>query len=249
MCLDRIGRFLSGVDLNYIRPEYGERVRAAGGSPLFLDYTIDPEVAAELCDGIVIAGGEDMDPSFYGEKAEYIDLPEPAKRTSWERLLVDACDRKGIPILGVCYGSQLLNVHYGGTLYQDIAAQTNSNQGHGTRTSPVVHDVTFERDFLHFKNGETVPVTARHHQAVKDMAPGMNVVARASDGTIEAITGYGHYGVQWHPESDDSARKIYDPFITTLKTGRTSQPRESLIKNLLQRKHFERTEGLWRTRR
>lgn len=216
MSLDKGELIRPGVSYNMIRREYGEQLRAAGASPIFLDHSISPEHAAELCDAIVISGGEDIHPSFYGQKTTYITMHEPLERTSWERQLIDACDRQNIKIIGICYGSQLLNVHYGGTLYQDIAKETGSDLDHGTSDKPTLHQVKFEKDFLGFKNGDVVESASRHHQAVKDIAPGFGVVARATDGIIEAISGYGHYGIQWHSESDNTADSIYGTFVQAI---------------------------------
>jgi gamma-glutamyl-gamma-aminobutyrate hydrolase PuuD len=213
MSFDKGELIRPGVSYNMIRREYGEQLRAAGASPIFLDHSIDPKHAAELCDAIVISGGEDIHPSFYGQDPVHIKTQEPHERTSWERLLIDACDRQSIKILGICYGSQLLNIHYGGTLYQDIAKETGSNLDHGKTEKPAVHHVKFRQDFLGFKNGDVVESASRHHQAVKDIAPGFSEVAHANDGIIEAITGYGHYGIQWHSESDSTADNIYGSFV------------------------------------
>lgn len=214
MGYDKTGVVRPGVNYSLIRREYGEELKAAGAQPIFLDPCIDPAVAVRLCDGIVISGGEDIDPSLYGADASSkMGITEPIERTAWERELIAECDRKGVPILGVCYGGQLLNIHYGGTLYQDIAADYGSELNHGTSGAATQHDISFEQDFLGFKGGEVVPTAHRHHQAVRDLAPDFQVIARASDGTIEAIAGHGHYGIQWHAESDGTASKIYGAFV------------------------------------
>lgn len=214
MALDTTGGIRPDVDYSFIRREYGEQVKAVGGQPIFLDPTIDPTVAARICDGIVISGGQDIDPSFYGEKASDMAGPfEPVARTVWERELIDACDWANVPILGVCYGSQLLNVHYGGTLYQDLATEHPGALTHGHSGGAETHDVTFAGDFLGFVEGQAVPTAHRHHQAVNQLAPDFMASAYAPDGTIEAIAGRGHYGIQWHAESDGTAGQIYTEFI------------------------------------
>lgn len=215
MALNANGSIRPGVDYSFIRYEYGEQIRDAGGQPIFLDGTIDPAVAAHLCDGIVISGGEDLDPSVYGAAlANEGGNLEPIKRTLWERELIDACDWAGVPILGVCYGSQLLNAHYGGTLYQHLERDHADPLDHGNPASAEMHEVLFEDDFLGFEKGETAATAHRHHQAVNKPAPDFAVIARAPDGVIEAIAGRGHYGIQWHAESDGTAGRIYSAFIT-----------------------------------
>jgi putative glutamine amidotransferase len=218
MTLDRDGFVRPGADYSYIRSEYGEEVRKAGGEPIFLDYTVSAERAAELCQGIIISGGEDIDPSLYGQPKRHTKKLEPIARTLWEQKLIDACDKYERPILGICYGLQLLNIHYGGTLYQDIAAEFGSDMNHGESAVAALHEVTFAENFLGYKPGDTVLSASRHHQAAHDIAPGFKVVARASDGVTEAIAGRGHYGIQWHAESDDSANVLYTQFVQQCRT-------------------------------
>lgn len=201
-----------GVDYNYIRREYGEAVRRTGAQPVFLDPASDPFFAASLCDGVIISGGEDIDPTLYGENDRAGTQKEPARRTRWERQLIDACDALSVPIFGVCYGAQLLNVHYGGTLYQDIGRESHSALSHGSSGAPAIHAVTFYHEFMGFAMGDRAEVTSRHHQAVRSLAPGFTAAAAAADGTVEAIAGRGHTGVQWHPESDETAERLYTAF-------------------------------------
>jgi putative glutamine amidotransferase len=217
MSFDKSGLVRPNVDYNLIRREYGDQLKAAGASPIFLDNTIDPEVAAELCDGIVISGGEDIEPHFYKQDSRHIKITEPFERTEWERKLIDACDMRKVRILGICYGSQLLNIHYGGSLYQDIATETHSKLSHGTSTVAAMHKVTIKGKFLGFKSEEVVESASRHHQAVNKLGKGFKVAAVAEDGIIEAIVGNGHYGVQWHAEADGTAAKIYGAFVDAVK--------------------------------
>jgi putative glutamine amidotransferase len=219
MGMDDYGMIRQGIDYSYIRREYGQEVRAAGGQPIFLDSSIDPEFAASLCDGIVISGGQDIDPGFYGQEKIHVQLTEPSARTKWERSLIEACDNQGVSILGVCYGMQLLNVHYGGTLYQDITAQQGTTTDHGASSGSALQRVRFANDFLSFQKGDNVETAHRHHQAVRQLGNGFSVVATAEDGIVEAIAGNGHYGVQWHAESDGTASNIYGAFIALCVGG------------------------------
>ncbi|HET8709719.1 MAG TPA: gamma-glutamyl-gamma-aminobutyrate hydrolase family protein [Candidatus Saccharimonadales bacterium] len=214
LCHDNYGLIMDGVEYGFIRKEYGQQVRAAGGIPIFLDASIDPADAARVCNGIIISGGQDIHPKFYGQApTPHLGQMEPTERTEWENQLIDACDRQDRHILGICYGSQLLNVHYGGTLYQDIHAEQGSDFNHGSSEGPAMHDIIFATDFLGFEKGRTVPVASRHHQAVHDIAPGFEIVAKAPDGIVEAIKNSQHYGIQWHSESDGTAPKIYKAFV------------------------------------
>lgn len=212
MHYDHFEEVKKGVRYRFIREEYGAAITRVGGEAIFLDGSISPQHAAAICDGIVISGGEDINPTFYGEKQLGDAWLEPTERTTWERALIDACDKLKKPILGICYGHQLLNVHYGGTLYQDIISQCQAMH-HGTSSKAALQDVLFDQTMLGFRKGTRQTVAHRHHQAVAKIAPGMKVVGRAADGTIEAIAGRGHHGIQWHPEADGSADQVYGPFI------------------------------------
>lgn len=220
MCYDKSGQIHEGVEYSFIRREYGEAVRKAGGEPVFLELSIDPVIAAELCDGIVISGGHDIDPAFYGQAKKHIELQEPPERTQWERHLIRRCDEKGVPIFGVCYGSQLLNVHYGGTLYQDIHKEGVAHIDHGSSFGPATHEVKFAADFLGFHQGQKAETVSRHHQAVHELAPGFTAIATSSDGVVEAIAGNGHFGVQWHAESDGTSATLYSAFVKYCDTRR-----------------------------
>ncbi len=223
MALDLDGKIRRGTDYSFIRTEYGEQVKKAGGQPIFLEPNITPSVAAHICDGIVISGGEDIHPSTYDQGLTNAGGNlEPLMRTLWERELIDACDWAGIPILGICYGSQLLNIHYGGTLYQDLALERPGTASHGISAAAAIHPVTFAEDFLGFSKGDVVDTAHRHHQAVNVLAPDFTVIASTADGTIEAIAGRGHYGIQWHAESDGTADLIYSSFIA--QCGAVAQP-------------------------
>lgn len=225
MCIDQEDRITKGAMYNYVRRTYGQAVAKAGGQPIFIDPSINPWAAAELCDGIVISGGEDIDPSLYGQAMQNATVLEPRERTDWERQLIDTCNEWDVPILGVCYGSQLLNVHYGGTLHQDVGAAFGEKQAHGSSAAPVRHRINFELDLLGFHAGDAVYVEARHHQAVNELGTGMVAVARANDGCIEAIAGNGHFGVQWHPESDETALMIYGGFVSYCQQRRDAKVR------------------------
>lgn len=214
---------IPGVEYSFIRREYGEAVKRAGGEPIFVDASSDPKLVASLVDGVIISGGQDIQPEFYGETDAHCGQKEPRRRTEWERRLIDACDSYGVPILGICYGNQLLNVHYGGTLYQDIAAQRGSDLDHGNSAQSAIHDVTFDEPILGYRKGQVMPSAARHHQAVRDLAPGFRVAAYADDGVVEAIKGRGHFGIQWHPESDATAAMIYKNFVAHCRAVRRHQ--------------------------
>lgn len=194
----------------YLRNEYAQMLANVGAVPLVLNPDMLLEDIVDMCDGIVISGGEDLDPKTYQQ--EPIAQPvkryfEPAARFAWEKKLIKACDEAELPILGICYGMQCLNVYYGGSLLQDIATELPDNVGHDNTE----HTVTLHGDFLGMSGVQTV--ASRHHQAVGRLADGFRVVAEAPDGVIEAIEGHGHFGMQWHPESDETGARVYRAFV------------------------------------
>lgn len=221
--IDNTGEMYHARRISYIPPEYAEVVRRFGGQPVLLEPHIDPQVAAQLCDGIIISGGQDIDPALYGQTSRFDDYKADRQRTDWERQLIDACDTFERPVLGVCYGMQLLNVHYGGTLCQDLKSERGTQQFHGSPSSHVLHDVTLDADFLGYKKGQKAHGTHIHHQAVETLAPGFTPVGYAEDRTVEAMVGHGHYGIQWHAEMDDTAKAIYGAFIERCHAPATAQ--------------------------
>lgn len=194
----------------YLRHEYDFMLAQVGAVPLILNPDMELDDIASLCDGLVISGGEDIHPSTYGqEPIEGLRHTEPLARFEWERELIVRCDEANIPILGICYGLQRLNVHYGGTLLQDIPTLRPDNVGHDVTG----HEVLFHGDFLGMKATGTHIVASRHHQAIDLLAEGFEVRAEAPDGIIEAIEGHGHFGMQWHPESDATGAHVYRAFV------------------------------------
>jgi putative glutamine amidotransferase len=191
---------------------YVRSVTAAGG--LALPLPVQAPEAAEAyvatIDGLLLSGGKDIDPAYYGE--------EPAKgfgaidhgRDAWEMSLFRAALERGLPIFGICKGIQLINVALGGNLYQDLSTHRPGTGLHYPEEMPVdqpFHGLRIEKGSLveSALGGEPVRVNSFHHQAVRDLGRGLKVTATAPDGVIEAIesTDPGSFilGVQFHPES------------------------------------------------
>jgi len=208
----------------YLREEYMRHIAEVGAIPIIVHPNMTMDDIVAMCDGVVISGGGDIDPESYGQKPlpeasffevernheilKTIRFEEPRSRFEWETLLIEACDKAKLPILGICYGMQRLNVHYGGTLIQDIPFQRPDNIGHDV----TAHDVTLTSKFLSMEKGSYI-IASRHHQAIDMLADGFTVVATAPDGIIEAMKGYGHFGMQWHPESDSTGIHVYRAFV------------------------------------
>jgi putative glutamine amidotransferase len=152
--------------------------------------------APESFDGLLLSGGGDVDPRFYGQEPVPGLRGVDRARDQFELSLVARCRRAAIPIFGICRGLQVLNVAFGGTLVQDIPSQ---------RPSEVAHDVRRAKDFLahEVRAGESeLRVNSRHHQAIDRLGRGLRATARSPEGLVEALEGPGEiFAVQWHPEN------------------------------------------------
>lgn len=191
---------------------YIQAVVKAGGAPVIIPPVTDGStlrsIVAEL-DGLVLSGGADLNPLWYGEQPrEALQTVDPVRDLNELKLLKLAADRN-IPILGICRGEQLINVAFGGTLYQDIPSQRPSNPVKHVQSLPT-ESASHHVEGVEGSQLETILGTKEwianslHHQAVKDLAPGFRAVAFATDSVIEAIEAWPDrpiLGVQWHPES------------------------------------------------
>lgn len=184
-------------------------ILAIGGTPVSLPYLPTDHVADLLAplDGLLFTGGPDIDPTLYGED------PIPAlgltyrPRDLFEIELAQQAVARHIPILGICRGMQLINVALGGTAYQDLPTQYPGQHliaHHQSAPGNLpTHSVTVDSSALQTTVGPHPMVNSRHHQAIKDLAANVRVVARANDGVIEGIESPDALiqGVQWHPEN------------------------------------------------
>jgi len=160
---------------------------------------------------ILFAGGEDVDPAFYGEDKKYESVKVNRARDEFEQgLLHGALDRR-LPILGICRGAQIINVDFGGTLYQDLAEDFVPEFEHqqmdaGRERSDLTHTVTVTEpdSLLHRAVQGSCRVNSLHHQAIKHLGRGLKVSAHSEDGLVEAVEAADDYpfllAVQWHPE-------------------------------------------------
>ena len=191
--------------------DYVESVKRAGGEPVVLSNTDDPAAVVGGLDGLLLTGGLDVDPARYGEPAHETTEPAP-DRDGFELPLSKAAMDRDLPIFAICRGVQVLNVAGGGTLVQDIPSAIASDLNHSITVpkNHVAHPVrvTPGTRLAGALGGgadlATCPVTSRHHQSVKDVAPAFVVSAISPDGVIEAIERPDRrfcVGVQWHPEN------------------------------------------------
>lgn len=194
-----------------LKAAYADAVLRAGGLPFVLPYSEDRSVIdcwLDRLSGLVITGGAfDIAPEHYGQTAREGLGPVKAGRTGFELALLKAALARQLPVLGVCGGMQLINVAFGGTLYQDLGRELPDARPHEQqhdRTQPH-HPVEVKADSLLAEcvgKGQ-VMVNSTHHQAVHAVGEGLVATAHAPDGVIEAVERPGAgfvLGVQWHPE-------------------------------------------------
>lgn len=185
--------------------EYATSVLRAGGLPVHLPMDAEPDELMGRLDGVVIAGGDDIDPRRYGQTpGPFTPLIDPQRDDFESGLIVSAIER-AVPVLGVCRGAQLINVVRGGTLHQHLAP--GEGESHGSYAYPRAHRAhevrTAADSVVHQIYGESFRVNSFHHQAVDAPGSGVIVTGWAPDGVVEAIEleGLPVVGVQWHPET------------------------------------------------
>lgn len=157
-----------------------------------------------LVDKIVLTGGADVSPRFYGEEPHSLLETTDPKRDAFEFAAIEAALAAEKPIFGICRGLQVLNVYFGGSLYQDLS-QTSSTIKHRQSPTPQeipTHQVTVAKDSSLNFLPEHYLVNSFHHQVVKDLGEGLTAIAHGTDGLVEAIENKekGILAVQWHPE-------------------------------------------------
>ncbi|MDX2193825.1 MAG: gamma-glutamyl-gamma-aminobutyrate hydrolase family protein [Gemmatimonadales bacterium] len=198
--------------------------------PLFDDDPATLRGIYERLDGIMIPGGVDMQPEWYREAPhEKLGRTDPA-RDEVELQLTKWAVEDGKPLFGLCRGIQVLNVALGGSLFQDIEAQIPDAMKHdyfptqGYPREHIAHHVDLakgSRFARWFGNADRIPVNSMHHQAIRELAPGLAPVATSPDGLVEAVEldrpGTWIVAVQWHPESfepsDPRTRGVFEAFL------------------------------------
>ena len=221
----------------YLGRDYSEAVEAAGGVPVHLSLIPDREyigAVTDALDGVLLPGSDtDVDPMLYGEEPHpKLGRVIPDKDTT-DRLVIEAAERREIPIFAICYGMQALNVARGGTLIQDIDSQVEGGLKHeqGKPLARSSHTISVEKDSILGSldvtsgNGDSIRVNSHHHQAVDKLGRDLKAVAWAKDGIIECIQDPREnkfiLGVQWHPElswrTDDLSSGVFDAFIQACK--------------------------------
>ena len=242
---DKRRKYPTAYVFDYLKRSYYEAVERSGGVAVILPNTRRTELVDEflsIVDGLIISGGNDVDPVFYGEKKKAKNLSITRERDLFEIALVRKAKAKRVPLLAICRGMQLVNVASGGSLYQDFSFRMNSSLG--LSPSGRSQDESFEKKIfdhtlegsalyhkrhpvviqegsklLHIIGKSKIMVNTSHHQMVKKIAPKFVAVAWSSkDGVVEAIESKDDrflLGVQWHPEllKDRGSKALFDSLI------------------------------------
>ena len=215
-----------------VQNPYIHAIEKSGGTPILLPYVGDGraiEHLVDICDGFFFTGGADIDPKRYGEEARENIGDIRAHRDEFEFRVFQRVVKTSKPILAICRGAQLVNIALGGTLYQDIPSELHTKISHRQsepKFSPS-HDVKIISNTpLHEMMGaEQIRANSFHHQAMKTLGKGLEIMAVAEDGIIEAVYSLGEQYVrayQWHPErlfeADGQNRMIFEDFIHACKS-------------------------------
>jgi putative glutamine amidotransferase len=208
--------------------DYLASIERSGARPRVLEVSESPRTVLETLDGVLLTGGGDVDPVFYGEnRHQSVEDAEPG-RDEFEIDLARRAMEQDLPILAICRGAQVLNVAAGGTLVQDIPTAVTTDLSHSL-TEPknrVAHDIEVAADSrLHSALGGAVDascacrVNSRHHQSVGKLGQRLVASAKAPDGVIEGIEAPDAtfcVGVQWHPENfwrTGEFKPLFDAFV------------------------------------
>lgn len=216
------------------RRRYREAITQAGGEPVLIaapDYLASVPDMLERFDGLLLPGGRDVDPEAYGSRMHPTVDPAPQELDAFELEAARACKRLRIPTLGICRGIQILNVAFGGSLYEDIDAQYAPSNGVRVRhmqtpdhaRSEPTHRVEVEAgsQLAALLGATSLDTNSIHHQALRRVAADLAPVAHARDGVIEGVEmREGHpflVAVQWHPEDlvgrDEPSRSLFRGFV------------------------------------
>lgn len=224
-----------------VSSRYGDAVRMAGGIPFLIPITQDESLIEdyiESVDGIILTGGDNINPSRYGEEAMF-DLGDIFDdRDEFEIQLFLKALVRNVPVLGICRGLQIINVALGGKLYQDIETQVINSKNHMQEMSmqeTLSHNIEIDRKsklYRILKKG-SISTNSLHKQAIKNLGWGLNISALSDDGIIEAVELKGRgfvLGVQWHPENLVLNYPIFrNIFSELVEVSSLNKLRESLV--------------------
>ena len=218
-------------DSYWMLPGYFQALEQAGAAPVMLPLTDDEAALSRLVDrldGFLIAGGQDVSPSVYGEEQKPTCAETCPERDAMEGVLLRLLWDADKPVFGICRGLQILNAHLGGTLYQDLITEHPSDTNHRMAApyDRAEHLVSLIKDapLYPLLGAEEIGVNSCHHQAIKTLAPCLQPMAIAPDGLAEAVYAPDKrfvWAVQWHPEfffkKDENSRKLFAAFVNAAR--------------------------------
>lgn len=218
-------------------PQYARAVEACGAVAVPIPLTESPATVARLvasCAGVLLPGSPaDVNPQKYGEESIPACAPADAAREAVDELLLQDAFNLHKPLLCVCYGTQSLNVWKGGTLIQDLVTAINHKAGREIAEAHPVEIAPTTQRLERFQG----PVNSSHHQAIAKPGDGLDVVAIAPDGTVEAVEQRGEHfvlGVQWHPErtldANAASKTIFADFVDAARAWKPREIRESIAR-------------------
>ena len=202
--------FPEPLHINYSPRDFSKAITEAGGLPVIIPIN-EPDLIkkyAEVIDGLVLAGGQDVSPHLYGEEKREVTHATSPERDKAEMALIEEMMERNKPILGVCRGMQLLNVIFGGTLHQDLSERKDTCEKHvqDIPADQAIHQVKVDpNSYLGTVLPEELPVNSLHHQIINELGEGLRATAVSEDGVIEAVESedpdQNFIAIQWHPES------------------------------------------------
>ena len=228
-CTIAIPMFEKDLFRKYMQSKYTAALRRAGAKAVWIKTDDLQKAISQMlqCDGLLLSGGEDVDPKYYGQTpTEKCGIPD-VRRDEAELKMLDAFFATGKPILGICRGEQLMNVYFGGTLHQDIGELSKCSHDDYPRKNLGNHAValTSGTKLAGIMRRKALRVNSLHHQAADKLGNGLIVSAVSEDGITEGIEHTKHpfcIGVQWHPEHmvryTKVQRRLFDAFVKRCKT-------------------------------
>jgi putative glutamine amidotransferase len=224
--LEQVQTGIWDIAAGYLPADYFEGVVMAGGIAVLLPpQPGDPEIADRLLDSLdalVITGGYDLDPARYGQEPHPATDQPRADRDAWEFALLRGALDRGLPVLGICRGVQVLNVVFGGTLHQhlpEVLGHDGHRAGNGVFTRLPVRTVAGTR--LSALIGECADAPCYHHQAIDKVGDGLVISAMDADGVVEALELPGErfvLAVQWHPEKSLDDLRLFRAVVEAARS-------------------------------